>query len=291
VPLGAVAFFLGGIGITDLLRSGALLIVVAVSIAAMGLGISSLTRKTTGSIVLTYGLVLALVGGTPLLAIVEVVFKSTRGQQINTPVVLYLNPFFGLADAVNATRASGMGMSGLPSPLGVIAEALPGSPAMGGPDQVGPGMFVEEAVGFEQTMTVEAVPMPVEAPVAVEVPAVAPEEAGEESGLGAAAEPDNGGPQPPPMDIAQDADVRIVPAPDVFAQPARPPRQPVWLIVMGIYLVLGALGVVIATRRLRVTEPRSRGVPTAPAVTGAPPPATAAGPAPGTEPGSWEGAP
>src|SRR5687768_10234225 len=47
VPLGAVAFFLGGIGISDLLRGGLMLTVLAVSVAGIGLGISSLTKRTT----------------------------------------------------------------------------------------------------------------------------------------------------------------------------------------------------------------------------------------------------
>ena len=277
VPLGAVAFFLGGIGMVDLLRGGVLLIVVAVSIAGMGLGVSSLTRKTTGSIVLTYGLVLALVGGTLFLSVVEVVFKATRGQQISTPVAMYFNPFFGLADAVQATRPSGMSGQALPSPLGIIAEALPGSPAVGGFEgDVAPGMFVEETTmgpGFDGGMAVGDVEQPLAIPfeegtVTVEaLPA-------EEPGLGAA--------PPPGAVVMEEAIIDAVPAPEPFPQPGQRPRRPVWLIVMGIYALLGALGVLIATRRLGVTEPRSRGGPSAPALTapnalappGQPPPAT-----------------
>jgi ABC-2 type transport system permease protein len=253
VPLGAVAFFLGGIGITDLLRSGALLLVVAVAIAAMGLGVSSLTRKTTGSIVLTYGLVLALVGGTLFLSIVEVVFKSTRGQQVSTPVAMYFNPFFGLADAVNASRASSFGVGGLPSPLGIIAEALPGARAMGGfdGDQVAPGVIIQERAGddFSERMVVQGVDE---------------------------------------MVIEDGPAVMIDPLPEPFPRPGQPGRQPVWLIVMAIYTALGALGVLVATRRLRITEPRSRGVPPAPQpVAGAPVGTPAAPGAPATA-STWE---
>jgi ABC-2 type transport system permease protein len=253
VPLGAVAFFLGGIGITDLLRSGALLLVVAVAIAAMGLGVSSLTRKTTGSIVLTYGLVLALVGGTLFLSIVEVVFKSTRGQQVSTPVALYFNPFFGLADAVNASRVSNFGGGGLPSPLGIIAEALPGAPAMGGfeGDQVAPGVMVEERAvgGFAEPMVVQGDDLPM---------------------------------------IEGDGELVIDRMPEPFPAPGQRSRRPVWLIVMGIYTLLGALGVAVATRRLRITEPRSRGVPPAPPA--GPGPTVGPPAAPGAAPGAatWE---
>ena len=285
VPLGAVAFFLGGIGIVDLLRSGLLLLVVAVSIAAIGLGISSLTRKTTGAIVLTYGMVLALVGGTLFLSGVEAVFKSSRGQQITTPVAMYFNPFFGLADAVNATRVSGMfGGNALPSPLGIIAEALPGSPAMGGLEgDVAPGVFVDEVgmgAGFDGGMAVvgpvqeplaipfeegvasaeaEAVPVPDEAPPGGPPP--------EDAVAGAP-------PPPPPEEMFIEDQAQIMPEP--FPAPVQEGRRPVWLIVMGIYAVMGALGVLVATRRLRVTEPRGRGGPAAPAPGAVTPPGGAA---------------
>ena len=238
VPLGAVAFFLGGIGLGDLLRGGVMLIVLAVSVAGIGLGISSLTRRTTGSIVLTYGAVLALVLGTFFLAGVEAIVRSTRGETIRTPVALYLNPFFGLADAVNAARPSMAGMSALPSPLGIIAETLPGSTFMGGP----------------QVMEADVVVL-----------------GDGDTGAGVAPPP---GLPPGPM-------------PEAFPAPQQQGRRPVWLIVMGIYATLGSLGVLVATRRLRVTEPRGRNATFVPAPPGGAPaaPPGAAGPA-----GSWEGA-
>ena len=231
VPLGAVAFFLGGIGLVDLLRGSAMLIVLAVAFAGIGLGISSLTRRTTGSIVLTYGAVLALTLGTFFIAGVQAVVRSTRGQPVGTPVALYFNPFFGLADAVNAARPSMSGMSALPSPLGLIAEALPGSPFIG-----------EEAMMAEP----EAGPG-----FAVVAPAPAP-----------------------------------LPA-DPFPGQGESQRRPVWLIVMAVYTALGGLGVALATRRLRITEPRSRAV--AVATPGAAPPPSAPavpGPSDGWEPSS-----
>ena len=284
VPLGAVAFFLGGIGIVDLLRSGVLLVVIGVSIAGIGLGISSLTRKTTGSIVLTYGLVLMLVVGTLFLAGAEAVFRSTRGERVGTPIALYLNPFFGLADAVNAARFSESGFGGLPSPLGVIAEVLPGSPAVGGdePVQVGPGVFVEEAQlgGGSFEVRAEAAPAVVAEPdlPPPPVPGPPPPQTVPE------------GLEQPPGVIGQEEFVVLggdaAPFQPVLQQQAAG-RRPVWLIVMGIYLLMGGLGVLLATRRLAVTEARSRALPQAP-----PGVVPAVGPAVSGAPGgSWEGPP
>jgi ABC-type transport system involved in multi-copper enzyme maturation permease subunit len=139
VPIGAGAFFLGGVGPGDLLRGIALVLAVAVGVAGMALGVSAISRRTTGAIVCTYALVLALIGGSGFLAGVEYLLRAREGglDREHPPVVLYANPLFGLADATRASRSSGMfgfGFGGgLPSPLGVIAEALPDA---AGPDQV-----------------------------------------------------------------------------------------------------------------------------------------------------------
>jgi ABC-2 type transport system permease protein len=273
VPLGAVAFFLGGIGIADLLRGGLMLTVLAVSVAGIGLGISSLTKKTTGSIVLTYGMVLTLTLGTLFLAGVEAILRSTRGQDVTTPIALYLNPFFGLADAVNAARPSDFGMGALPSPLGLLAEALPDAPMMGGGVAGMDGGVVRADVG-----------MAVEEQAFAEIAAEAVEE-----GVAVQAQP---APPPPPLDapVAPPVIIDDQPLPDVAPQPQRG-SQSVWLIVMALYLLLGGLGVLVATRRLGVTEPRSRGGgPLPPPGAGMPLPMPAGPPgAPGVPPPpGWE---
>ena len=260
VPMGAVAFFLGGIGISDLLRGVLMLIVIAVSVAAMGLGISSMTRRTTGAIVLTYGAVLALVLGTLFLSAVEAILWSTRGTQPSTPVALYLNPFFGLADAVNAARPSSFGMGALPSPLGLMAEALPDAPFMGGAqdDEVmmQGGGFAGDG-GAVEVEAIEAVPQPARVePAPRDLQALPPDAK--------------------PMPLPEPIDGPLVPGPEQQS------RQPVWLIVMGIYVLMGTLGILVATRRLRVMEPRSRAVPvvlppSGETPPGAPPPAAAQG--------------
>ncbi len=129
IPLGAAAFFLGGVGVADLVRGIGYILIIAICVAAMAIGISSLTKRTTGSIVLTYGLVLALTGGSTFLGVAEFIMRAQRGEAVrqSTPIALYANPVLGLADAVTATPAS-MGFFGgmeMPSPLAIAAEALP----------------------------------------------------------------------------------------------------------------------------------------------------------------------
>lgn len=215
LPLGAGAFFLGGVALADLLRGITFILVVAVGIAGMALGVSALARRTTGAIVLTYGLVMALVGGTTVVSVAEAILEAQRGSydRSSPPVALYANPFFGLADAVRAAQPSSGFFAGptLPSPLGVIAEALPQPAPM---DDVGDFRmergFVEERFegGFEGGQGMAVAPLPVQEPV------------------GDLTEP--------------------------------PPREPVWLQVMGVYLLIGGLGFAVATHRLRTAEVSAR---------------------------------
>ena len=278
VPLGAVGFFLGGIGITDLLRGGLMLLVLAVSVAAIGLGISSLTRRTTGSIVLTYGVVLGLTLGTLFLAGAEAIFRATRGQNVRTPIALYANPFFGLADAVNAAKPSSSGMMGLPSPLGLFAEALPGSPAVS-QDMFGSDEMVMEAEAQFAPVEIEAVP----------------------PGRGRRGRDGNAEIVQPLREDPVAADPVPAPAPPAIVSEPRPGfvpgqpegaagKKPVWLMVMGIYLTLGAGGILLATRRLRVTEPRTgrTSLPMAPPGTPVPVAPGAPGSSPGAPPASWD---
>lgn len=117
-PMAAAAFFLGGVTVGDLLRGVAYLAVITVSVAAIGIGISSVVRRTVAAVVLTYAMVLLLVGGTVFGTGIELAFA--RGAN-DRPVSILANPFLGLADAV---RASGDGAQ-LPSVLTPFVYGLP----------------------------------------------------------------------------------------------------------------------------------------------------------------------
>lgn len=216
LPLGAAAFFLGGLALGDLLRGILTIVVLGVGISAIAIGISSLTKRTTASIVLTYAVVLGLTLGTLFAAGVEAVLRSRDTAEVRTPIAMYANPFFALADGVNAQRPSSMMSGGLPSPLGLMAEMLPGAPLMrGGVEEA----FVEEAIDSGGAFEGDAVlAAPVDDPVG------------------------GGG------------------------------EQPVWLIVSGLYLVAGGLALALASRRLRVVEPRARAMTATRQPAVAPPP-------------------
>lgn len=130
-PLAATAFGLGGATLGDLLRGLLVVVVVAVCIAAMAIGVSARTRRTTGAVVLTYGLVLALVIGTLIASFAEFAARDFSMEDDQRPVAMYANPFYALADATgSSTRSTFSG--GLPSVLTPFAAALPGDGALGG---------------------------------------------------------------------------------------------------------------------------------------------------------------
>jgi ABC-2 type transport system permease protein len=123
-PLAASAFVLGGATPGDLVRGLIVVLVVTVSVAAMAIGVSSRVRRTTAAVVLTYGLVLVLVVGTLIGAFAEFAARGFDLGPDRRPVALYLNPFYGLADASASNAQAAFGM-GLPSVLTPFAAALP----------------------------------------------------------------------------------------------------------------------------------------------------------------------
>jgi ABC-2 type transport system permease protein len=138
-PLAATAFVLGGATPGDLVRGLLVVLVTAVAVAAVALGVSSRARRTTGAVVATYALVLLLVVGTLVGAFAEFAARGFEMQGDDRPMALYLNPFYALADATNATTGFG---SQLPSVLTPFAAVLPDSDVFGGFD--GEAVLVEE---------------------------------------------------------------------------------------------------------------------------------------------------
>lgn len=184
-PLAAAAFVMGGTTVGDLIRGLLLAIVVAIGVAGIALGISARSRRTTGAIVTTYAIVLALVIGTLIGAFAEFALRGFEMPGGSRPMALYLNPFYGLADAAAAGREVFM-MGGLPSVLSPFAAALP--TAAGG--------IAEPAVGV--------------------------------------------------LEVGVDG-------------PLLGPRRPlVWPVTAGLYLLMGALGVLFARARVESTGRRRR---------------------------------
>jgi hypothetical protein len=140
-PIAATGFYLGGVTVGDFLRSVALIMVVAVSVAAVALGLSSIARKTTTAIVLTYVFVIGLLVGPLFGALVEAAFRQFDFPDNSRPIALYAEPYYGLADAVGADRFDLFGEE-FPSLLLPFALALP-------PEEVGFFTVEEQAVEGE----------------------------------------------------------------------------------------------------------------------------------------------
>ncbi|HVM00011.1 MAG TPA: ABC transporter permease [Egibacteraceae bacterium] len=228
LPLGATAFFLGGVTVGELLRGIGFIAAIGLCVAAIALGISSLTRRTTASVVLTYATVLALTGGTLFLSGVELVIRSATGRAMVVPAALHANPFVGLADAVVGRDRLGFGMGRLPLPLTGIASALPSRPDPWMNDPLAErGMAIEEPV----RMIGEPLPVPPPPPLDPAAPYVDP------------ALP------PPGPGVVVDPDPRA----------ARPEAErSMWQWVLGVHGALALAGLTVASRRLRTGETRPR---------------------------------
>lgn len=252
LPVGAAAFFLGGVTIGELLRGVGFIAAVGLCVAAIALGISSVTRRTTTSIVLTYATVLALTGGTLFVSGVELVARRTTGQAMATPAALHLNPFVGLADAVVDPDTPRVGMGRLPLPLTGIASALPNRRdrfAGGGMD---PGMVNQPVIERPMPMPPPPPPGPPPPPPpdALAEPAPPPDVAEQEP---MPALPD---PTAPYFDGPADAPAPVAPRPDGVGPGPQPQPEPgsgrgLWRWVLGLHAGLGLSGLVVATRRLR----------------------------------------
>jgi len=227
VPFGAAAFFLGGVTAADLLRAVATILVVAVGVAAIGIGISSYCQRTSAAVVLTYGTVMFLVLGTFVLAGVESVVTRDDFSPPRTARAMYLNPFFGLADAARADQSRyGWFGGSLPSALGPFADQLLRDQQF----QVFEERGVVNFFGGEHVRGMDVVVDGPDGAIANLVD------------LGQVEPMPPGGPG--------------FPGTDPFASGAA--RPAVWLRVMGVYSALGVLGLAVATVRVRPNEGRRR---------------------------------
>ena len=101
LPLVGVAFILGGVELAEVLRSTAMLVVIAAFLASLSVFCSTLTRRTQGATVLAYALVLFLVLGTFVLFGAQNVFARGDESAVRNQFVLQVNPFMAMADVLD----------------------------------------------------------------------------------------------------------------------------------------------------------------------------------------------
>lgn len=148
LPLVTIAAVFGGVEWLDVVLGLATVLVIGLAVGAMALGVSSITRRTTAAVVITYALVLLLMLGTGLVAVLMTV---TRQQPDGSLWALQAHPFTALAGAVNASEFNGN--FGLPSPLTPFAYAL-ALPDQGAFFQAGPVVDVSRSWEWLQSLGV-----------------------------------------------------------------------------------------------------------------------------------------
>jgi ABC-2 type transport system permease protein len=214
LPLIGVSFLLGGVEPGEVVRGVGMVLVVAATLGALALTCSTLMRRVQGATVVSYAVVLVLVGGTFVGYGAELLVDRHHSTQGKSESILALNPLVATADVLS--RTSGQ-ETRLPSPFTPL-QSLIAERKQRPQEQSTIGSFGGFSNGDGVTVTFTG-PGPA-------IPAVAPGTGGFVGVGGVAA----GAPAPwhPPLLN----------------------RIPMWVLALGGYGLLGGGGLVLASRRL-----------------------------------------
>ena len=113
LPLIGVSFLLGGVEPGEVVKGVAMVLAVATTVAALALTCSTLMRRVQGATVMSYALVLFLLGGT-FIAFGAQMLADQKGPRGRAQLILALNPMMATADVVGRTPDNG---SRVPSPF------------------------------------------------------------------------------------------------------------------------------------------------------------------------------
>lgn len=113
LPLIGVSFLLGGVEPGEVVKGVAMVLAVATTVAALALTCSTLMRRVQGATVLSYALVLFLLGGT-FIAFGAQMLADREGPRGRAQLILALNPMMATADVVGRTPENG---TRVPSPF------------------------------------------------------------------------------------------------------------------------------------------------------------------------------
>ncbi len=236
LPLLTVPFLVGGVALSEVMKGLLMVLMTAVTLAALTLACSAVLRRTQAATVVAYGITLAMVLGTLIVYGAQQVPRQGRGPR-PAPWILALNPFAATADVVQGRSQS----EGFTSPFGPLGDLLRLSEqdrlnqvfATSGPDdlplRVGPG-------GVPATFAPGPVPF-------TTVPGVVTDFGGSSFSGGIAGFPINidgsmsdvpfaGDGQPLPQDTPHLGGVRF------------------WVVALWAWLILAAAAVLVAVRRI-----------------------------------------
>lgn len=113
LPLIGVSFLLGGVEPGEVVKGVAMVLAVATTVAALALTCSTLMRRVQGATVMSYALVLFLLGGT-FVTFGAQLLADQEGPRGRAQLILALNPMMATADVVGRTPENG---TRVPSPF------------------------------------------------------------------------------------------------------------------------------------------------------------------------------
>ena len=169
LPLIGVSFLLGGVEPGEVVKGVAMVLAVATTVAALALTCSTLLRRVQGATVMSYALVLFLLGGT-FIGFGAQMLADQKGPRGRAQLILALNPMMATADVVGRTPDNG---SRVPSPFTPLQMLIGERTKPSDSDDGWSQGSVESGVGFAPAndMVVRAVPAGAPAPLLGQVAA------------------------------------------------------------------------------------------------------------------------
>lgn len=119
LPFIGVSFVLGGVEPGEVVRGVAMVIVTAAVVGCLSLVCSSLMRRTQGATVLSYAMVLMLLGGT-FVAFGAQMLADQRGPAGRLQAAMWVNPLMATADVLSRQEGDNL----IPTPFTPLQELI-----------------------------------------------------------------------------------------------------------------------------------------------------------------------
>ncbi len=122
LPLVSVAFVVGGVTVSEIVRGTLMVILIAITVACIALCCSTLIRTVQPAMLVSYALVLVLIIGTFITYGAQTLLRNAdSGSGKPNKAVLVLNPLLATADVV---RGESVDRGGVIAPLGSLQELV-----------------------------------------------------------------------------------------------------------------------------------------------------------------------